>query len=224
MESGFIIINKSSGPTSHDIINQLRRITGIKKIGHAGTLDPFASGVLICAIGREATREIDAFVKLDKEYIAEIFLGAETDTYDRTGKIKNSELKTVSLELEAIKNVINNFIGLQMQIPPMYSAKKINGQTLYKLARKGVEIKRMPNEINIYDIEILNYSYPIFKLKINCSSGTYIRSLAHDIGHVLGVGAYLKELTRTKIGKYDIGRAVRIDQVSKENWPSFLFK
>lgn len=223
--SGFIPINKPSSPSSHHVINMLRKITGIKKIGHAGTLDPFASGLLICAIGREATREIDQFVKLDKEYIAEIFLGATSDTYDRTGIINNYESRVLGItnyELNEVKKLIEKFIGPQQQIPPMYSAKKVGGRKLYELARKGIEIERQPNDINISNIKILGYSYPLLTLKINCSSGTYIRSLAHDIGQALGCGAYLKELQRTKIGEFNLTKAVDIKKLNEENWRQYL--
>jgi tRNA pseudouridine55 synthase len=204
----------------------LRKITGIKKIGHAGTLDPFASGLLICAIGREATREINQFVKLDKEYIAEIFLGATSDTYDRTGIINNYESRVLGItnyELNEVKKVIEKFIGSQKQIPPMYSAKKVGGRKLYELARKGLEIERQPNDINIFDIKILGHSFPLLTLKINCSSGTYIRSLAHDIGQALGCGAYLKNLKRTKIGEFNLSKAVDIKRLNENNWRQFLF-
>lgn len=221
--SGFIIINKPAGPTSHDIIDKLRRITGIKKIGHAGTLDPLATGVLICAIGREATREISKFVKTDKEYEAEIMLGAVSDTYDRTGTITNSQLRITNCELDCIKNVLKEFIGKQKQVPPMYSAKKVGGKKLYQLARAGKEIKRQPSDIEIYNIKILEYKWPLLKIKVKCSSGTYIRSLAHDIGRKLGRGAYLKELQRTAVGNFNIKQAVDLKNLKKENWKEYLF-
>ena len=231
MTSGFILIHKPSGPTSHDIINALRRITGIKKIGHAGTLDPFASGLLICAISREATREIDKFIKLDKEYIADIFLGAESDTYDRTGKIiktrhHNALPKIPPLLIRrggrGMRSIIEKFIGPNKQTPPMYSAKKINGKKLYELARKGIEVERKPQEVNIYAIKIIDYEWPILKIKVHCSSGTYIRSLAHDIGQALGDGAYLQELQRTAIGNFKLSQAVDLGKLTSDNWKKYL--
>jgi len=232
--SGFIIINKPAGITSHDVIDKLRKITGIKRIGHAGTLDPFATGVLICAIGREATREISRFVKMDKEYEAEIRLGAVSDTYDRAGVIKKLEVITAKagsrqggrskkLEKVDIKNVLRGFVGKQKQVPPMYSAKKVGGKRLYKLARAGIEIKRQPAEIEIYNIKILEYKWPILKIKIRCSSGTYIRSLAHDIGRSLNCGAYLKELERTAIGDSKIEKSVKLERVC-DDWKKYIFK
>ena len=218
---GYININKPAGPTSHDIVDRLRRITGIKKIGHAGTLDPFARGVLILGISRKATRNISKFAKLDKEYVAEIYLGAKSDTHDKAGKIIKT--KCDQRDLGSIKKAVNNFIGEQKQVPPMYSAKKIKGKKLYELARQGKEIKREPADINVYSIEIIFFKWPILKVKIKCSSGTYVRSLARDIGRKLGCGAYLKELTRTAIGKYKIEEGVTLNTLKPNNWHTFLF-
>ncbi len=203
----FLLINKPSGPTSHDIIDQLRKITGIRKIGHAGTLDPFASGLLLVAVGRESTKEIFKFVKLDKEYIATLKLGAISNTYDRTGEIQLTA-NNQQLTEKKIKNILNKFIGKQEQIPPMFSAKKIKGKKLYELARKGIEIERKPSMIEIYNIKILEIKNCILEIEVFCSSGTYIRALAHDIGKALGCGAYLQELVRTKIGKHKLENAI----------------
>lgn len=216
-----MLIDKPAGITSHGVVGYLRRITGIKKIGHAGTLDPFATGLLILAVGREATKRIDQFVKSGKKYEAEIFFGAETDTYDREGKIVK-EYECKKIDEEKIKEILKNFIGKQLQIPPMYSAKKINGKKLYELARKNIEIERKPAEIEIYDLQILKYEWPILKISVNCSSGTYIRSLAYDMGRKLDCGAYLQELRRTKIGEYEVEKAIQLDRV-KEDWVKFLF-
>lgn len=219
--TGFILINKPAGITSHDAVDQLRKITGIKKIGHAGTLDPFATGLLILAIGRQATKQIDHFVKLDKEYIAKLKFGAISDTYDKTGKITLEQCDPI--KISAIKKVLKKFTGQLQQIPPMYSAKKINGKKLYQLARQGKEIKRQPSQIIIYNIELLGYEWPFLELKIKCSSGTYIRSLAHDIGQQLNCGAYLEELKRIKIGKYNIDNAHKIENLTMKNINSYIF-
>ena len=231
----YILINKPSGPTSHDIIDQLRRITGIKKIGHAGTLDPFASGLLFIAISRESTRELQNFVGLDKEYIATLKLGIVSDSQDRTGEIrtlkhKNTRLpktgtggQVKTLKQTDIKNVLNKFIGKQEQIPPMFSAKKVKGKKLYNLARKGIEIERKPSNIEIYDIQLLEFKDSDVIIKVKCSSGTYVRTLAHDIGQDLGCGAYLEELERTKIGKYDLKDSVKVEELTKENWEKYCF-
>ena len=220
MESGFIHINKPASWTSHDVVAHLRRVTGEKKIGHAGTLDPFATGLLIVGVGREATRELDKFLKQDKEYIAELHLGAASDTYDLTGKIEESD--ATSPAEDDIKNILKKFTGKQDQIPPMYSAKKVAGKKLYELARKGKEIKREPSKIVIHEIELLNFDWPSLKIRVSCSSGTYIRSLAHDIGKELGTGAYLEKLERTKIGEHQLNGAIDLDKINKDSWTEFL--
>ncbi len=220
--SGFISINKQPGLTSHDVVNELRRITGIKKIGHAGTLDPFASGILLIAIGRRATREINKYVKLNKTYIAELYLGAISTTHDPEGEIefiKHSQ----KISKEAIQKVIERFIGKQEQIPPMFSAKKIGGKKLYQLARAGKVIERQASQIEIFSIKILSYKWPILVLNINCSSGTYIRSLARDIGKQLGTGAYLKNLKRIRIDKFLLENSILIEEIKKDNWQEKLF-
>ncbi|OGF25688.1 tRNA pseudouridine(55) synthase TruB [Candidatus Falkowbacteria bacterium RIFOXYB2_FULL_47_14] len=223
-KSGFLILNKPAGPTSHDMIYKLRRLTGIKKIGHAGTLDPFARGVLIVAVGREATREIGRFVKLDKEYSAVLRLGATTDTYDPTGNITTKpDSEYTKPDSETIKPVMQKFIGKQTQVPPMYSAKKINGKKLYELARKGVEVERAPVAINIYELELSSYDWPLLAIRVKCSSGTYIRALAHDIGQALGCGAYLEELTRTAVGDFQIANAKTLEELEKTGWEKCLF-
>lgn len=222
-KSGFLLINKPSGPTSHDIIDQLRRVTGIKKIGHAGTLDPFASGLLIVAVGREATREIGKFVKLDKEYIAMLYLGATTDTYDRTGKQLEVRSKKLEVKINRVEEVLEKFIGKQEQVPPMFSAKKVGGKKLYKLARQGIEVERKPAPIEIYDIKILKYKWPLLKMKVLCSSGTYIRSLAHDIGKELDCGAYAQELERIAISGLRIDKAISAATLDQRNWVKFIY-
>ena len=216
-----MLVDKPPGPTSHDIVDQLRKITGIKKIGHAGTLDPFASGLLIMAIGREATRKISAFVKLDKEYEAQIILGAESDTHDRTGRKLEAGGKKCGLA--EIKKAVKQFIGKQEQLPPMYSAKKIGGKKLYRLARKGISVERQPVEIFIHVLEILSYNWPYLRIKVRCSSGTYIRALARDLGRLLQTGAYLSELKRTAIGKYPVTKAAAVSKINEKNWRGFLF-
>ncbi|MBU1179749.1 tRNA pseudouridine(55) synthase TruB [Patescibacteria group bacterium] len=222
-KSGFLLINKPAGPTSHDVIDEMRRITGVRKIGHAGTLDPFASGLLIVAVGREATREIAKFVKLDKTYIAELRLDAVSDTFDKTGNIKEQDTRN-KIQIEKIKKILEAFEGKQTQVPPMFSAKKVGGKKLYELARKGEIVEREPVEINIEYIKILDYKWPYLEIESRVSSGTYIRALAHDIGQALGCGAYLEELERTEIGEYKLEQAIAIDRISKNDWHSHLFQ
>ncbi len=221
--SGFLIIDKPKGITSHDVIYQLRKITVIKKIGHAGTLDPFATGVLIVAVSRQATKQINNFAKLDKTYIAKAKLGAVSDTYDPEGKIiENKNAKEVSLKI--IKDIIKSFEGEIEQIPPMFSAKKVGGKKLYQLAREGKTIERQPCTITISKIKIIKYKWPYLDFEVKCSTGTYIRSLAHDIGQKAKTGAYLEELQRTAIGKYKIKKSVKLDKLNSRNWQDYLIK
>lgn len=219
---GFILINKIEGPSSHHIINQLRKITDIKKIGHAGTLDPFAEGLMIVAIGRQATKNIANFVKLDKIYEAEVFLGIKTDTYDKCGKTTGT-YKGPKIKKTEFVSALKDLVKKTSQIPPMYSAKKVNGKKLYELARKNIEIERLPQKIKIFYIKLKKYTWPTAKIEIHCSSGTYIRTIANDLGNNLGCGAHLRKLRRTKIGSYKLKKAKKIDQLKKENWKKYLF-
>jgi tRNA pseudouridine55 synthase len=221
-ESGFILIDKPVGPTSFGVIARLRRITGIKKIGHAGTLDPAASGLLLCAIGREATRQISQFVKMDKEYEALVILGSTSDTLDREGDIIKS-YQGPPIKIKEITKAVDSFFGKQEQTPPMFSAKKVGGQKLCDLARKGIEIKREPAKIEIYKIKTLKYKWPELRLRIKCSSGTYIRSIAADLGERLGCGAYLGALVRTELGEYKLKKAVSLEKTNQNNWRKLLF-
>jgi len=221
---GYLLINKPEEITSHGVVSRLRKITGIKKIGHAGTLDPFATGLLILAIGRKATKNISKFVKLDKEYVATLFLGAETDTYDKTGKTVLSSEKEMKSSFKEIDLVVRQFIGPQLQIPPMFSAKKIKGKKLYELARKGVEVERRPAAIEIFALEIVGFKWPYLEIKVHCSSGTYIRSIAYEIGKKLGCGAYLEALKRTKIGDFSLKNAKNLDDLNTDNWVESIFQ
>jgi len=231
--AGFIMINKPKGITSHDVVDKLRGITGIRKIGHAGTLDPAATGLLILGIGK-ATKQLKQLVGLDKEYEAEIELGKTSDTYDSDGivetfvkdTVKDTRCRVPDIECppqEKIQQTIKQFIGPQDQIPPMYSARKVKGKKLYELARQGLEVERPAKRITIHNIELLSYEFPILKIKVKCSSGTYIRSIAHDLGQALGCGAYLKGLIRTSIDKYQLSDAQEIKDLTKDNWQEYLF-
>ncbi len=221
MQLGFIIINKPKGITSHDVIKRLRGITNIKKIGHAGTLDPLATGVLVCAIGREATKNISKFVKSDKEYIAKIKLGERSDTYDAEGKIEKVSFDEKPA-LSKIRKVLKKFTGEIKQTPPVYSAKKIKGKKAYEFARGGEEIKLKPVRVKINKIDILEYKWPYLKIKTKVSSGTYIRSLANDVGRALGAGGYLADLKRTIVENFSIDDAIRLDSLNKNNWGEYL--
>lgn len=210
--TGLLLIDKESGPTSHDIIDRLRKVTGIRKIGHSGTLDPFATGLLLCFISRAATKKIQGYMHLDKEYIATISLGSETDTYDREGKVtfKAEEIHFQKI-LAQLPEVLESFRGKIEQVPPMYSALKVKGKKMYELARQGKEIERKPREVFIDELKLLEVNSgesPSLVVRVRCSTGTYIRSLAFDIGRALGVGAHLTELRRTKIGAFSVEDAL----------------
>jgi tRNA pseudouridine55 synthase len=222
MSEGFIIVNKPKGITSFGVVATLRKITQIKRIGHCGTLDPLATGVLICAIGRSATKNISRLLKSDKKYIATIELGKESDTYDAEGEIISVNYKNKPTRSE-IRQKIKEFEGDIMQVPPIYSAKKIEGKRAYSLARKGKPIKLEANSVTINSIKILSYKFPILKISIDCGSGTYIRSLANDLGRVLKTGAYIKELERTKVGKYGIKMSHDLNKLDKDNWVNNIF-
>lgn len=199
LKEGIHPINKPAGKTSFSLISVLRRLTKIRKIGHAGTLDPFADGVMILLVGKTYTKQAEKFLSQDKEYLATLHLGKETTTYDPEGEViaENSYEPTFA----EIEEALCSFQGKITQIPPMYSAKKVGGKKLYQLARRGIVIKRDPVEV-ILETKLLAYNYPELQLQILCSKGTYIRTLAHDLGQMLTCGAYLKKLTRTKCGPY----------------------
>jgi len=219
--TGFILVNKPVGITSHDVVDKLRSITGIKKIGHSGTLDPLAEGLLILAIGREFTKKLAFFQRKDKEYIALLRLGAVSDSFDKEGKISEIKIKKIPTRKE-IESVLNRFLGEIEQIPPIFSAKKIKGKKSYQLARKGIKVNLKPQKVKIYKISILNYHFPLLKIKIKCSYGTYIRSLTNDIGEKLGCGAYLENLIRTKIGAFSLKNAVELSKLTPQNWTNYL--
>ena len=201
--NGIILIDKPLGKTSHDMVYFVRRLTGIKKVGHTGTLDPDASGVLPVCIGK-ATKVCDMLTVSDKEYIAALAFGKTTDTQDASGRILSEcEVKAGQSDIE---NTIKKFIGEIEQIPPMFSAVKKDGKKLYELARQGISVEREPRKVNIYNIEILNINMKekTAEIRVMCSKGTYIRTLCEDIGNSLGCGAYMKSLRRTKSGGFSI--------------------
>jgi tRNA pseudouridine55 synthase len=222
LKSGLLLINKPQGRTSFSLIRALRKLTGIKKIGHAGTLDPFATGVMILLIGREYTRLSDKLLLQDKEYLATVSLGVTTDTYDCDGKIVARSKKIATLE--EIEQVIGKFQGEMEQIPPMYSAKKIQGKKLYEFARKGEMVERTPAKVRM-TTEILSYSYPNLKLRVCCSKGTYIRCIAHELGQLLGCGAHLSQLNRIRSGSFHLERCLDglyLDQLGFDITPFLL--
>ena len=201
-KKGIFAVYKPKGPTSHDIINKLRRETGVKKIGHAGTLDPLASGILVVGIGREATKQLGNIVKKEKEYLAKIRLGMTSTTADEEGV--KTEIKIVGKipTLGEIKKAVAKFKGEILQTPPIYSAIKIKGKAAYKLARQGQTPELTPRKALVKEIEILNYEWPYLKIRAVTGPGVYIRALARDIGKALKTGGYLAELERTRVGEF----------------------
>ena len=210
-----IAIQKPPGITSHDVIYKVRKITKEQRVGHAGTLDPFAQGVLIVGITRESTKTLDQYLRLPKEYETTAILGATSTTLDLTGDISPLENPPIPTR-EAVETVLSQFLGPQTQIPPMYSAKKVGGKKLYELARKGVTIERKPSEITIYSLELLDYTYPHLTLRIGCSTGTYIRTLVDDIAIALNTHAYCEKLTRTKIGDFTLEQSLTLEDFAAQ--------
>lgn len=213
--AGFLNLNKPLHLTSHDVVAQVRRqlraLAGSGKAGHAGTLDPLAEGVLVVCLGA-ATRLSEYIMRGRKTYHAKIALGAATSTYDAAGEILERE-SAERLSLSDIQRALPQFIGEIKQVPPMYSAIKVGGKKLYELARQGLTVKREARAVTIYAIEILSWRNPILELEIQCGSGVYIRSLAHDLGAALGVGAYLAGLTRTASGAFKLGDSLELDSI-----------
>ena len=218
---GFIALDKPKGPTSHAIIQDLKKRFGLPKIGHAGTLDPMATGLLLLCIG-EATKFSRFLIEADKAYVAELVLGESTDTYDADGQI--TEKKSIKgITNDSVERALSELRGTILQKPPMFSAKKIKGRRLYKLARQGKEIEREELPVNIYKNKLLELEGSRMSLEIECSKGTYIRSIAHDLGKSLGCGAHLGGLRRTKVGKFSERDMVSPDDLShSESWDSFL--
>lgn len=210
--SGMINIYKEAGFTSHDVVAKLRGILKQKKIGHTGTLDPAATGVLPVCLG-SGTKLCDMLTEESKEYRAVLRLGCETDTQDMTGTILTE--KEAAVTEEQVKEAVLSFVGEYDQIPPMYSAIKVNGKKLYQLAREGKEIERRPRRVQIYGIEIESIVLPEVTLRVECSKGTYIRTLCHDIGRKLDCGGAMKELVRIRVGRFGIEDALRLSEVEK---------
>ena len=201
MIDGILNLNKPRGPTSHDIVNRVRALTGIRRVGHAGTLDPLATGVLLICIGR-ATRVAEYLMAGRKVYRACVQLGVTTDTYDAEGQVV-SEVKGVpQVDRDRIESVLADFRGTISQVPPMYSAIKHKGTPLHRLARQGIEVRREPRQVEIFRLELTTWKPPDFTLEVECSSGTYVRSLAHDLGQALACGAHLTGLTRLASGEF----------------------
>lgn len=220
-KTGFILIDKPIKMSSHAVIARLRRLSGIKKIGHAGTLDPLASGLLLVAIGRENTRRLSEFIKMDKEYQAEILLGATTASFDREQALENLYSGS-KIKRKKIKEVLAERQKQTQQTPPAFSAKQINGERAYRLALKGRKPKLKEQNIKIHKLKIKRYRWPHLTITVNCSSGTYIRSLAHDLGQDLGCGACLNKLSRTMIGNFKLKKAVKLNKLTTKNLSRYI--
>ena len=210
MKSGIINVYKEKGFTSFDVVAKLRGILKTKKIGHTGTLDPDAEGVLPVCIGR-ATKVCDILTDKDKVYEAVMLLGVETDTQDTSGEILKELPVTVSEE--CVKEAIRSFVGDYAQVPPMYSALKVNGKKLYELAREGKTVERKARNVQIFSIEILEMNLPRVRMSVHCSKGTYIRTLCHDIGQKLGCGGCMEKLLRTKVGVFELQDTLKLAEI-----------
>lgn len=214
---GLLLVDKEKGRTAFYLVKVLRKISGIQKIGHAGILDPFATGVMVMLVGRPYTRISDTFLNNDKEYVATIKFGEATDTFDCDGTLIQTSDKIPTIA--EIESVVAEFQGSIMQVPPMFSAKKVGGQKLYLLARKGIEIERSPVQIEV-KTTILDYSYPELKIQVSCSKGTYIRSIASEIGEKLGCFGHLIALQRTRSGSFHLKDCIDAKSLSE---PSFSY-
>ena len=221
MASGILIVDKPAGWTSQDVVSKLRGVLHEKRIGHGGTLDPMATGVLPVFVGR-ATRAVEFFEHADKTYEATLRLGVTTDTQDTTGTVLQTQ--PINVDEAALRAVLPRFTGVQQQVPPMYSAVKIGGKKLYELARAGKEIERKPREITVFSIELLDFSNDSARLRIHCSKGTYIRTLCHDIGAALGCGGCMAALRRVQAGAYSVEDAVTLDDIVAHPAPQSLLK
>ncbi|WP_075719447.1 tRNA pseudouridine(55) synthase TruB [Roseburia sp. 499] len=213
MISGIINVYKEKGYTSHDVVAKLRRILNQKKIGHTGTLDPDAEGVLPVCLGK-ATRVCDMLTEKDKVYEAVLLFGKKTDTQDTTGNVL--EEKEVACTEEQVREVVKSFVGTYAQIPPMYSALKVNGKKLCDLARAGIEVERKPREVTIFSIDIEEIELPRVKMLVHCSKGTYIRTLCHDIGAKLGCGGCMESLLRTKVAQFTLEHSLRLNEIEEK--------
>jgi tRNA pseudouridine55 synthase len=210
--AGVLLVDKPAGITSHDVVDRVRRIFRMKKVGHAGTLDPIATGLLIILVGK-ATKISQFLMSLDKEYEGTFQLGKATDSHDSEGEVIEEKPVSEDLSEESIQHYARDFVGDQYQTPPMFSAKKVDGQPLYKLARKGKTVEREPRFIHVSKFDIRNVELPNGEFTIACSKGTYVRTLLHDLGEKIGCGAHMTGLRRTVIDKFKIEDAHTLDEL-----------
>lgn len=219
--SGLLLVDKPAGMTSHDVVDRIRRITKQRTVGHAGTLDPFATGLLLVAVGREATKELSQFVGLDKTYEATICLGKASATFDTEGPISDAPCPTITRA--QLEEAMKKQVGDILQMPPMHSAIKIDGKKLYELARAGKDVARPARAVTVYSCELVQEPTKLelpteIMVKIHCGSGTYIRAMARDLGETLGTAGYLTALRRLSIGAFTVEKSAKLDQLSAENW------
>ena len=208
---GVLVIDKPSGPTSHDVVQRIRKSSGVKKVGHAGTLDPSAMGVLVVCLGK-ATRLI-RFMPDDKEYKAEMVLGVTTSTQDASGEVL-SRREGVNVSQEKLEETLKKFVGEIEQVPPMTSARHYRGERLYRLARRGISVEREATKTFIHRIDLVSLNSPKAVFVVSCAKGTYVRTLCADIGNALGYGAYLSMLVRTRVGRFTLAEAVALDELT----------
>ena len=210
---GVIFVDKPAELTSHDVVDRVRRATGVRTVGHAGTLDPIATGLLIVLVGRAATKEQQSYMKLSKEYMVTMELGRVSDTYDADGKCKVSADQEMIKQIDrrVFDRVLSKYMGIVPQTPPPFSAIHVHGVKAYKLARKGERVELQPRNIQIFEIKVIDFQIPFITLIIKCSTGTYIRSLVHAIGKELATGAIMTALRRTAIGPYRVESAQTLD-------------
>ncbi|MDP2921130.1 MAG: tRNA pseudouridine(55) synthase TruB [Candidatus Omnitrophota bacterium] len=216
---GILIVNKPAGITSHDVVNFIRRRFNLKRVGHAGTLDPMATGVLVMLLGK-ATKLSNTFLQDDKEYIAKLYFGKTTDTQDSSGRVIE-EKDIQGIDMEDIKKALSDFRGEIYQIPPMVSAIKHKGKKLYQLARLGKTVDREPRKINISSIEILDFKFPELTFKVKCSKGTYVRTLCEDIGRSLGVPSHMSGLVRSASGDFLLENSKNMEDADEKDIISY---
>ena len=212
--SGVLNINKPSGMTSHDVVDAVRKLLKIRRVGHTGTLDPLATGVLPICVGK-ATRIAQYLTQADKEYLITMRLGITTDTLDADGRVL-TEVKDFTVDPAKLEEVFKGFVGEIQQIPPLFSAKKLHGVRLYRLARRGEKVERRPVTVKVYTLQLLAYEYPFVRFQVRCSKGTYARALCDDMGKALGCGAHLHSLIRTKAGPFDVKDAIALSELEKK--------
>jgi tRNA pseudouridine55 synthase len=224
MPSGILNIDKPFGQTSHDVVERVRALTGISRVGHAGSLDPLATGVLVVCVGRTATRVVEFLMDEPKTYRADAWLGVTTDTFDAEGKVVSE--RPVEVGRPAVEQALESFLGPIQQTPPMYSAVKYKGKPLYRLARRGVEVEREPRQVEIYSLKLVSWDPPRCTLEMSCSPGTYVRVLVHDLGQMLGCGAHVSALTRLASGDFLLEDAVTLDVLAdmarERRWSELL--